>query len=365
MLGIKSINPMLECFSTLKEAGAYALFRLPDAPYFTLVAQRKGDPLLFHNLKELNGESGFVIAPFKASEEQPIVLIKCDIKKELPLSSLCEFANSEQIPILLRYEREAYRNTFSVFSQALLKDEYQKLVLSRRAEAKAMFAPNPLTLFALACQRYPHQAITLSFTQPSGIWLVASPEVLLTGNHQQWSTVALAGTMPYEQVQHTVTSNLWSPKNREEQQLVADYIAQCLNHYAVDIKTEGPCTIQAGNLVHRSTTFQFTLLHLNQLGSLLAALHPTPAVCGLPKKAAQQFILRHETVSRHYYAGFMGLLQPEADTHLYVSLRCMQIKGEYLQFYAGGGLLKASQEVDEWNETEHKMDTMLSLFKQL
>jgi isochorismate synthase len=54
----------------------------------------------------------------------------------------------------------------------------------------------------------------------------------------------------------------------------------------------------------------------------------------------------------------MGMLAPEAQTHLYVSLRCMNIEGSTYHLYAGGGLLKGSTEEQEWQETEAKLETM-------
>jgi isochorismate synthase len=56
----------------------------------------------------------------------------------------------------------------------------------------------------------------------------------------------------------------------------------------------------------------------------------------------------------------MGPLQLPA-THLYVSLRCMQLLADGYWLYAGGGLLPDSTEEQEWQETEAKMETMRSL----
>ena len=53
----------------------------------------------------------------------------------------------------------------------------------------------------------------------------------------------------------------------------------------------------------------------------------------------------------------MGMLGTE-ETHLYVSLRCMNIEGGLYHLYAGGGLLKDSSEEMEWQETEAKLQTM-------
>ena len=51
------------------------------------------------------------------------------------------------------------------------------------------------------------------------------------------------------------------------------------------------------------------------------------------------------------------------ETHLYVSLRCMNIDGSICHLYAGGGLLKDSILNQEWLETEAKLQTMRQIMK--
>jgi isochorismate synthase len=157
----------------------------------------------------------------------------------------------------------------------------------------------------------------------------------------------------------------WSTKNVQEQHYVATYLSEQLRPFVCDLHEEGPCTVRAANLVHLRSDFTFTLLNNARVGDVLQALHPTPAVCGLPKDEAFDFILHHEHTPRQYYSGFLGPLnipattqQPTPATHLYVSLRCMQITATHYRLYAGGGLLKDSQEEQEWAETEAKMETM-------
>ncbi|EKC80440.1 protein containing Chorismate binding protein, partial [human gut metagenome] len=99
-----------------------------------------------------------------------------------------------------------------------------------------------------------------------------------------------------------------------------------------------------------------------RLGDVLDALYPTPAVCGIPKDEARRFILQYEHQSRKYYSGFVGPISPKGKTHLYVSLRCMNILDDgSCELYAGGGLLKESEMEKEWKETEAKMQTILSV----
>jgi isochorismate synthase len=72
---------------------------------------------------------------------------------------------------------------------------------------------------------------------------------------------------------------------------------------------------------------------------VISVLHPTPAVCGLPKQEAKDFILENEGYDRKYYTGFLGELNKEAfnketlKSDLYVNLRCMKIKDNQAHLY--------------------------------
>ena len=156
----------------------------------------------------------------------------------------------------------------------------------------------------------------------------------------------------YEKAEHNVRDD-----GRIEQ-LVADYLARRLEIHSDTIIQQPTHTVRAGNLVHLRSDFTFTLPSTEKLGTLLESLHPTPAVCGLPKEEARNFILENESAPREYYSGFMGPLCMEGETHLYVALRCMRLFPQCHVLYAGGGLLPESTAENEWGETEQKMETM-------
>ena len=141
---------------------------------------------------------------------------------------------------------------------------------------------------------------------------------------------------------------------------MTEYIGGCLRERGVRFTLEGPYTATAGELAHLKTDIRFRLSSVEALGDILQALHPTPAVCGLPKEEAFRFILSHEGYDRSYYAGFLGRWEPEGKTALYVNLRCMQCGegAEKIRLYAGGGILPASVCEEEWMETERKLQTM-------
>ena len=352
----------------------FALYRLPYEGQVTLVAQKEGEPLELPSIAALNGQTGFVVAPFSISPSCPLVLIRPDVVQTFPSYRECAFVGAGLSQAVRRplssgettsLNRDTYADDFRRFFAGLSDGRFSKLVLSRCAEVQADEDAQPLTLFQRACEMYPRMFISLVYTPQSGMWLTATPEILLEGIGNQWRTIALAGTMKLEgddllgEGEHMT----WSTKNIQEQRYVATYLMNCLERVADDIHEEGPRTVRAANLVHLRSDFTFTLYNNACVGDVLQLLHPTPAVCGLPKKEAYGFILDNEHTPRLYYSGFMGPLNLSSVTHLYVSLRCMQITNSLYRLYAGGGLLKDSVEEQEWMETEAKMETMRRVLK--
>lgn len=353
---------------------SFAYYRLPDARHFIKLTQVNGEPEAFSSLQDLNGKEGFLLAPFKINEAHPAVLIHPEKKERVRVSKCSARLRNEYGAITLATSsdgRERYGDVFRCFHQQLKDGKLAKIVLARCEEIPHSAPVDAETLFLEACRIYPHLCIMLVSTPQTGTWLMATPEVLLDGDGETWRTMALAGTMKARELAPDADCSSastpwvdgdgmrdWSAKNKHEQQLVATYIQQCLSPFAAQLTQRGPYTVQAGDLVHLRSDFMFNLHDTKSLGSLLEALHPTPAVCGLPKAEAQRFILENEHAHRSYYSGFVGLLNPKGETHLYVALRCMQISDCCYRFYAGGGLLADSVEQQEWEETVAKMETM-------
>ena len=336
-------------------SAAFALYRLPHADHYYRI---EGAVDTYSSCSSLNGVEGFVVAPFAVTEDQPIVVIRPDKieKRTTPDSMPPPYASESLMETGVSPD---YSIDFRNFHSQLSQHVFQKIVLARSAEEMLPDGATPESLFLKACILYPRLFVAQVFTAPSGCWLTATPEILLEGSHQEWRTIALAGTMQLtlDQLSGEGESATWSAKNIEEQRLVASYIAACLERCADDFQEYGPRTVRAADLIHLRSDFVFSMSPQN-IGDLLQQLHPTPAVCGLPKKEAFQFIQHNEHTPRRYYSGFMGMLCPRSETHLYVSLRCMNILGDRCLLYAGGGLLGSSSLRQEWMETEAKLQTM-------
>ena len=331
----------------------FALFRQPYAHEYTLIS---GDVEEYTSCSDLIGKKGFVLAPFSVTSRNKLLLVGCeDVTRSFSIPDIPPFdGGTIPFPTVVN-ARADYQSDFANFHARLLNSDFQKLVLSRSIEIERKPGDTPDLLFRKACASYPRMFICLVYTPQSGMWLTSTPEILLSGSGDEWQTTALAGTMPYEE-------NLrWSDKNIQEQRYVATYIIRQLEQFTTDFSESGPRTVRAGHLAHLRSDFHFRLPDKSSFGALLEALHPTPAVCGLPKSDAFRFILSQEHHERSYYSGFMGPLSVENHTHLYVTLRCMRIFDNAFRLYAGGGLLKDSVEEQEWQETEIKLDTMRNI----
>lgn len=357
----------------------FALYRQPWTDDPILILQERGFTQILDNLTDLNGKRGFVLAPFQATEQHPIVLIcpehiergweaitetltlfakehadKIPEPTELPLSTLTtqirQTASDE--------EKINYSQAFERFIEPLRQKTFQKLVLSRCTHQELPEGFSPLSAFVNACNSYPRMMISLCHTPESGTWLGSTPEIILSGHDTQWHTVSLAGTMP---MQGDTMPTEWSDKDQREQAFVSDYIRRTVKQFGNKITEKGPYTARAGQLVHLKTDFNFMLKDTSKLGNILNELHPTPAVCGLPKAEAYAFIAENEGYDRSYYAGIIGWLDPEGDTSLYVNLRCMHIMGKRSTLFAGGGILPSSTLQAEWEETQQKLKTMLNI----
>lgn len=343
---------------------SFSLYRLPWEKEPILVLQREGLPHVCDRLQGLNGKTGFVLAPFCVADHQPVILIRPDrravgwqeIANALEGVEVSAHQESDAESTLPVYTRSDYTAAFSRFIAPLRGGIFQKLVLSRCEDMDLPRTFSPLATFVNACNHYPRMMISLVHTPLTGTWIGSTPEIILSEERGGWHTVSLAGTMPM--TGDTVPQD-WSFKNREEQMLVSAYLRGVLQKIASGLTEEGPYTARAGQVVHLKTDFFFKLEETDNLGDIVYELHPTPAVCGLPKQSAYDFILANEGYNRSYYAGIIGWLDSWGEhTSLYVNLRCMQVVGRRAILYAGGGILASSMEENEWEETRHKMDTM-------
>jgi isochorismate synthase len=203
-------------------------------------------------------------------------------------------------------------------------------------------------------KNYENSFVYLWFHPVIGLWMGASPERLINIHQNKFKTMALASTRSYNGSTHVD----WNEKEKQEQQFVTDFILAKIKDYIDAINSKGPYTVRTGNLLHLRTDISGNLKADNLMENLIHSLHPTPAVCGLPTDVAQQFILQNEGYNRSFYSGFLGELNIDDTTNLFVNLRCMQLENNYCSIYVGGGITKDSDPLQEWEETVSKAEVI-------
>jgi isochorismate synthase len=262
------------------------------------------------------------------------------------------------------YQDTDFQALVSKAVQTIQAGNFQKVVLSRCQSFPLSASFDPVLQFQHFCRAYPHAFVYMFYLPEIGFWMGATPETLISiDENQLFKTVALAGTQA-NQSATPLTKATWTQKEIEEQAMVSRYIIDCFKKIRLrEFEEEGPKTVVAGNLLHLRTLFSVDMHATNfpQLGSvMLELLHPTSAVCGMPKPAALAFILEQEGYPRSFYSGFLGPVNIAQTTHLFVNLRCMQLCTHQAILYAGAGITEDSEPQKEWNETALKMQTLLS-----
>lgn len=340
---------------------AFVSFRLPDSHEIVTYIQLNASKNEAYNNNLLENEVGFVFAPFieddvyKKRFVAPDITIVNDAFDDLLLRELQNYNDVQITDCTNNIETSSYE----VYTQNVAKaienikaKKLEKVVISKtRVEALPKNFEASSFYFTLL-ENY-SRAMVYLFQHQQQCWIGASPEPLLLKNEHNYNTVSLAGT---QAIQHNNTV-VWSEKEYDEQKIVSDFIVKQLQKLNVsNIEMCGPESFKAGNLMHLLTKFSFesTL----PIDPFIKALHPTPSIAGMEKEKAIAFIRQHEKHNRSYYSGYLGLLNINKKTSLYVNLRCMQLFNNYCVLYAGAGITANSDPDKEWHETENKLLTL-------
>ncbi|MCB0038806.1 MAG: isochorismate synthase [Caldilinea sp.] len=379
--------------AAVASGSAVALWRRPHEQASRAIVDLSGTPRLAP-VNLLEREPGFVFAPFVAEPAGAALQLRADLwfdgqalhvrnangtrqraeRAELVMAALQNdtYMGSGQrwyVAPQIR-SRAAGEAEFTTLVDDAIdfigETGIAKVVVSRTAARTLPERFDPAIVFAALCERYPHAFVSLVAVPGVGTWLGATPEILLTLDNMALTTMALAGTqrrpndLPLERV-------TWGRKETVEQDMVSAYVRGFFWDAGVTHVVEsGPQTIAAGSVVHLQTLFRVELPEAERLAlanRVLDELHPTSAVCGMPKHQALAFILAHEGYDRSFYSGFLGPVHIQGESSLYVNLRCMQLGENAAHLYVGAGITADSQPQAEWRETELKAETMLAVLE--
>lgn len=293
--------------------------------------------------------SGFFIGSFNKCLKQTVEVIP--IGDELNVEALADDpvgGDSSEYMESFSTQREQYISDVEAVINKL-DGRNAKVVISRTKNIES--SKDPFDVAEDYFSNFPDCFRAIYYTPLVGLWIVATPERLLSYDRKSdmISTMALAGTLP-------VTEDQWDEKNIREHELVVDYICNTMSDLGISAKLDKRCELIFGMIKHLCTPISAPCT-VNPLDVVLA-LHPTPAVLGVPVDSAYDTIRLCERHTRECYTGFIGGVGM-AKGDLYVNLRSCKVmpkpeKYDYILF-AGGGINSMSKAMDEWIETERKM----------
>ncbi len=363
--------------------GSFMFWRLPGSDEKTLIVCNACATTFSEvTLEEL--KPGFVIAPFHPAKEKfffsaDLVFrfkggeiiegpdlsntkyVVKDTLSDLVINSDKKFHFLEKTTIKL----SDYSKLVQACIEEIEKGQAEKIVPSKTKEVELPESFDALKTFDRLCEKHPNAFVSLVTSPETGTWLGASPELLVgVDAEEKFKTIALAGTLPYTPNMN-LKSVAWTQKEIEEQALVCRYIINCFKKIRVrEYAEHGPRTVVAGNLMHLRTDFEINMKEVNfpQLGSvMLKLLHPTSAVCGMPHELALEFLLNHEGYDREFFSGYLGPVNFNGESKLFVNLRCMQLFEKVARLYAGAGVTADSVPEKESEEVKMKIDSMAKI----
>lgn len=246
--------------------------------------------------------------------------------------------------------KEEYCNTLEQVIAVIKENNLPKLVYSRRKIVTDFNTINYKESFKNLCVSYPN-AFRYLFNDGNNAWMGAFSEVLGKFNKttHEFETMALAGTLP--------VSEEWSEKEIEEQKPVSTYIRNILKNYSGRIEQSETYDHISGNIKHLRTDFK-TTIQPEDLDRIIQDLHPTPAVCGIPKDFCNENIRHYEKFPREFYAGYIKVETGESILY-FVNLRCARLYKDAVHVFVGGGITAQSNPDKEWRETELKSEAIL------
>ncbi|MDJ0790405.1 MAG: isochorismate synthase [Acidimicrobiia bacterium] len=249
--------------------------------------------------------------------------------------------------------------------KAIGADELDKVVLARSVRVDSSESVAILRVFRQLAVSYP-QCFNFAWKSHKSVFMGASPELLASVQDGVFTSNPLAGSAPRgegeDEDDAIGRALLGSVKDQEEHRLVVDDMRNRLGDVVTDLHVpEHPILKKMATVQHLSTTLSGTVGAGTGVLDVVAAVHPTPAVGGVPREAAVEYIAANERLDRGWYTGGLGWITPGGDGEIAIGLRCGIVNGSRTTLFAGAGIVGDSVPRDEVGETRLKLRPLLDL----
>lgn len=236
-----------------------------------------------------------------------------------------------------------------------------KVVLARSIEAEASLPIDVRALLEPLALTYP----TCWTFHVDGL-IGATPELLARVDRGLVTSRVLAGTIrptgdEVADLAHAAALAR-SSKDREEHEYAVESITRVLAEHCSSFNVpEAPSVIHLPNVMHLASDVTGVLADATTSLELVAALHPSAAVCGTPTVTAAALLKELEGCDRGRYSGPVGWMDATGDGEWCIALRAAEISREdpsRLRLFAGCGIVAASDPDAEWAESEAKLEPL-------
>ncbi len=293
-----------------------------------------------------------------------------DLRYDWLLEAQSQPAQAQDAPVeaglSVRYPMDfpAWEALIDQAVRAIGANGLHKVVLARMCEVSAAAPLDVEAALGELCAAYPDCYTFLFAPRPGCAFLGATPELLVTVEGPRLVSMALAGSIRRGRTaaeDETLSAALLaSQKDRNEHNLVAVEVRRRLAQACTDLEySTQPQVRRYRNIQHLYTPFRASLKRPGGALPLVARLHPTPALGGMPRPAALEFIRQFEPLTRGWYAAPVGWLDSRLDGSFAVGIRSAVVQRERAWLYAGAGIVAGSQAQAEWEETALKFRPML------
>jgi isochorismate synthase len=261
-----------------------------------------------------------------------------------------------------------WRRNIEDIRAAIAAAQCEKIVAARCSEVELAHAVEPGTVLARLGRRHP-DCYRFGYRADDAWFVGATPERLVTRAGDRVRTQALAGSIAVparegratsEDEQTAAAALLASGKDRGEQALVVQAITRVIGPLCTELHVPDQPEIRVlRHVLHLETPIAGVLRQPTHVLALVAALHPTPAVGGVPTGTALHWIAAREPQPRGWYAAPVGWFDRHGDGEFAVAIRSGLLAGTRAYLYAGAGIVMDSDPEAELQETRLKMRTVL------
>ena len=292
------------------------------------------------------------------------------ISQKIHLSSHTAHPLQTSCPILGRTEhpdRDEYRKRMDYVLDELKRDDLQKIVIARKCTVEV---PDMFDRCEYAAYLFDHyfQEYFYLFRQGGDYWLGISPEIIMKQSGNRAVTKPLAGTRKKEsdesrnaEIRKELTS---TNKDIVEHEYALNFMVQQIQNAEI-----GKVQIDQNKIIletpyafHIKSEISMQLKQNVSCFDVINAIYPPATVWGIPVDRVERVLTQTEPFSRGQFTGVYGYWDYIGNADTALVIRTVQLGQHSVSAYAGGGVVKYSDIDSEFNETENKMQPLLSYF---